>query len=540
MSATRALVILIVVSALIRLGAASNLGLGNDEAYHFLYAVHPALSYYDHPPMLALVETMGLSIPGATFSVIALRSGFIALFAASTWMMWRIAGRWYGPWAGFHAALALNLTGYYGLAASTFALPDGPLLFFWLLTIDRLCLALEEPERVVPWIWVGLAWGGAMLSKYHAIFLPAGTVLFLLLHRPMRRLLASPGPYLAIAIGLLVFSPVVIWNASNGWVSFLFQGGRAVGGLMPRPDFLATALVAQLGYLFPWIWIPLVLLLLREARNWRHLESDDERLGLCLAVLPVTVFTGVACFRPVLPHWGLIGLVSLFPVLGEAWHERLIERRAPTLRWLALAAGFPILLVSLTILEYRTGWFQCGGRQTLGIFDARTDPTGDLFGWNEVARRLDELGVLDQPDTFLFTRTWYHSAQVAHAIHLRTPVLCYNIDDPRGFAFWSEPEQWVGRDGIFLMINEDFEPVPFYRRWFRDVEPLADFAVERGGKLLRRVRVVRLIDQLAAFPYGFSGERIAAREAIRAGGHPMDRVARASEQATDAAGKNWR
>ena len=158
---------------------ASCLGLGNDEAYHFLYAVHPDLSYYDHPPMLAWVETIGLTLSGSPFSALALRSGFILLFAASTWLLWRIAGRWYGPWAGFYAALALNLTGYYGLAASTFALPDGPLLFFWLLTIDRLSLALERPGETWPWVWVGLAWGGAMLSKYHAIFLPAGTVLLL-------------------------------------------------------------------------------------------------------------------------------------------------------------------------------------------------------------------------------------------------------------------------------------------------------------------------------------------------------------------------
>ena len=63
---------------------------------------------------------------------------FIALFAGSTWLLARLTTRCYGELAGFLAALALNLTAYYGLAASTFALPDGPLLFFWLLTIDRL------------------------------------------------------------------------------------------------------------------------------------------------------------------------------------------------------------------------------------------------------------------------------------------------------------------------------------------------------------------------------------------------------------------
>ena len=56
MTPRRALALLILVSALMRWIAASSLGLGNDEAYHFLYAIHPDLSYYDHPPMLAWVE----------------------------------------------------------------------------------------------------------------------------------------------------------------------------------------------------------------------------------------------------------------------------------------------------------------------------------------------------------------------------------------------------------------------------------------------------------------------------------------------------
>jgi hypothetical protein len=522
MSPRRATAILIAVSALTRVLAACFLGLGNDEAYHFLYAVHPDLSYYDHPPMLAWVEAIGLTLSGATYSALALRSGFITLFAASTWLMGRIAGRWYGPWAGFYAALALNLTGYYGLAASTFALPDGPLLFFWLLTVDRLSLALERTGGTRPWIWVGLAWGGAMLSKYHAVFLPAGTILLLVLHRPLRHWMAKPGPYVAVVLGLLVFSPVILWNATHGWVSFLFQGGRAVGGAVPRPDYLATALLAQAGYVFPWIWIPLVLLLARGVRRWPRLDSLHERLGLCLAVVPVGVFTTVACFRPVLPHWGLIGLVSLFPALGRQWHARVLERPHSTLRWLAAGVAFTLLLLGVTLVEHRTGFLQREEGLKWGLVDARTDPTGDLYGWDKVALELYRRGILDDPDAFLFTRTWYQSAQIAHAIRMKRPVLCYNIDDPRGFAFWSKPAAWVGRSGIYLMINEEFVAPSFYRRWFRDERPLADFWVERGGRPFRHVRAIQLRDQLVAFPFDFSPERSAAREAIRAGGHPMD------------------
>src|SRR5262245_25354513 len=117
MTSKHALAILIVGSMLIRLIVASNVGLGNDEGYHYLYAVHPALSYFDHPPMMAWVEMAGLALPGVGRSALALRVGFILLFAGSTAILARVAGRAYGAGAGFLAALALNLTGYYGLAA---------------------------------------------------------------------------------------------------------------------------------------------------------------------------------------------------------------------------------------------------------------------------------------------------------------------------------------------------------------------------------------------------------------------------------------
>src|SRR5262245_34371548 len=109
MKAKLALTILIAVTTAIRLFCSTSLGLGNDEAYHFLYATHPSLSYFDHPPMMAWVEMAGLALPGARNAVWALRIGFIALFAGSTLILARLTTRYYGEKAGFLAALALNL-----------------------------------------------------------------------------------------------------------------------------------------------------------------------------------------------------------------------------------------------------------------------------------------------------------------------------------------------------------------------------------------------------------------------------------------------
>lgn len=502
MTPRRALVLLIVASAVAHAIIATFLGLGNDEAYHYLYATHPALSYYDHPPFMAWVERGGLGLTGFAQTTWAPRMGFIVLFAGSTILLYRLTERAYGARAGFLAALALNLTGYYGLAASTFVLPDGPLLFFWLLTVDRLTIALENPDSrpTGPWIAVGLAWGCALLSKYHAIFLPMGVGLYLILDRRAWRWFFQAGPYLAVGIGALVFSPVVVWNASHGWASFLFQGGRAVGGFSPRPDLLAGAIAAQAGYLFPWIWAPLVWFLVRGPARWRSAASF-ERLWLCLAVVPWTVFLLVAAVRPVLPHWGLIGLVTLFPFLGRFWEQRLATRPMRTLRLLAASAVFSLLILGLAIGEYRLGWLQRGPSHW-GPLDDRTDPTLDFYGWDQVALRMQDLGLLDNPETFVFTRYWYQSAQVARALGGKRPVLCYNPDDPRGFAFWSRPADWVGKDGVLVAIGEPDGQARHYGRYFASVERVADFWVERQGKPVRRVSLFRCTDQRVAYPFG--------------------------------------
>ena len=86
-----ALGIMVVATALLRLLCACYLGLGNDEAYHSLYADHPSLGYYDHPPMMAWIEMAGLTLAGAGASTWPLRVGFIALFAGST-CSWRADG----------------------------------------------------------------------------------------------------------------------------------------------------------------------------------------------------------------------------------------------------------------------------------------------------------------------------------------------------------------------------------------------------------------------------------------------------------------
>lgn len=528
MTSRRALWGLIVVSGILRLAWAASIGPGNDEAYHYLFTTHPDLSYFDHPPMLAVVEALGITMTIGTVSVFSLRLGFVLLFAGSTWLMARLTSRFHGARAGLLAAFALNLSAYHTAAAGAFALPDGPLLFFWLLTLDRLTLALglSDDEHagdvdsggLRPWIGVGLAWGGGMLSKYHAIFLPAGVMLYLVIEPRARGWLRKPGPYLAALVGLIVFSPVIVWNASHGWVSFLFQAGRAVGESRFRPETLLAAMFLPALYLLPWIWMRLVLLLLGRSRAVLNGSATSrDKFLIAQAVLPLATFLAVACKRAVLPHWTLVGFLPLMPMLGEFW-ARAFEIDPPRFRRKALAmAMFPLLLALGVVFQARTGFFQKGRPGGVGLFAANLDPTIDIVGWDAVAQELRNRGLLNDPDTFLFTCRWYESGHLGFAVRgTTTPVLCYHASDARSFAFWSKPQQWVGRDGVLVLINGSPYETDRLASGFERIEPLGTFEVVRAGTSIRNVQLFRCVRQKRAFPFeewGGKTQKILAKPA---------------------------
>src|SRR5262249_48731547 len=156
------------------------------------------------------------------------------------------------------------------------------------------------------------------------------------------------GPYAALGVGLALFAPVVWWNARHGWVSFLFQGGRAVGSPTFRPLSLLGAIAGQAVYLYPWIWMLVVAALLKRiGEAWHRSASRADLFLLGQSAVPLVVFLGVACFRPVLPHWALVASLSAFPFLGSEWADWAVQSWPRTRRW-GIAMGMASLLLAGT------------------------------------------------------------------------------------------------------------------------------------------------------------------------------------------------
>ena len=86
----------------------------------------------------------------------------------------------------------------------------------------------------------------------------------------------------------------------------------------------------------------------------------------------------------------------------------------------------------------------------------------------------------------------------------KAPVACYDYD-ARSFNFWSRPEDWLGRDGIF--VEDDHRPGQLspYPKFFRSYEPVGTARIVRGGVFVREIYLYRGTCQTRVYP--FDGRR---------------------------------
>lgn len=324
----QATLVLIVVTFILRTIGAWAIGWGTGEAYYLSSARQFHLSYFDQPPLSLWVIWATLQLTGSE-SVLVVRLPFIAMFAVSTWLVFDITRRIHSPLAGFYAALIVNASVLFSISIGSWTQPDAPMVLFWLATV-RVLLEIffgEGTKRpYLLWALAGLMLGLTFLSKYHAVFLVAGTGLFILLNSTQRHWLGHKAPWLALLIALAVFSPVLIWNAQNDWVSFGFQGGRALAESSLRWDGFIRMIWGQLLYMTPWLALPALYIGVRAAAVGPRgqfptgMVPGAAALFTYIAWPPVIFFTLVALWSDTQFHfhWQAPGYLMLFMVLG-AW-----------------------------------------------------------------------------------------------------------------------------------------------------------------------------------------------------------------------------
>lgn len=219
----RTIYIIIGLSLFLRLLFLSLPDLLVEEAYYWNYAQHLDFGYLDHPPMVALLIK-------ATTSVLGTNELGVRISAFICWLLMAFFSikltQYIAPQKGLLALMLACILPFYFIQ-SIFITPDAPLMMCWAASLYYLYRALIL-EKITAWYWAGFWIGLGMLSKYTIVLLGLTTLTYICFCPPSRFWLKRKEPYLGALITLLLFSPVIYWNALHHWISFLFQTKRRV------------------------------------------------------------------------------------------------------------------------------------------------------------------------------------------------------------------------------------------------------------------------------------------------------------------------
>jgi 4-amino-4-deoxy-L-arabinose transferase-like glycosyltransferase len=168
-----------------------------------------------------LVEIM-YRVFGADAAYYALAE--IAVIAAFA-LVYATARPLVGPERALVAVLIIDGLHYFQYTAAKFN-HDVIQLPFWALAGYAFHSALKR-GHTGRWLLLGFAFGGALWAKYFVVVLAAPYLLFLVFDRDARPALRTPGPWLGIALALIIASPHAIWLIDNHFAPFAYVDARS-------------------------------------------------------------------------------------------------------------------------------------------------------------------------------------------------------------------------------------------------------------------------------------------------------------------------
>ena len=160
------------------------------------------------------------------------------------------------------------------------------------------------------WLLLGLAIGMSLWSKYFVVVLAAPLALFILYDRQARKVLATPGPYIAVAIALVAMAPHIVWLVQNNFLPFTYAEHRALPsrGLIDHIWHPLQFGIGQAFFLIPCLLISLPLFFPRRRPNEIALGADtsDRRIVDWLAFGPFATVVALSAIsrRGTVAMWG--------------------------------------------------------------------------------------------------------------------------------------------------------------------------------------------------------------------------------------------
>lgn len=464
--------------ALLRVAVAASSGLTDDEAYYRLWALAPAISYLDHPPMTGWMIAAGRWVGGDNPLGIRLAAPLISLIGP--FVLWRTAAilfdRSIAKWATW-LALAMPLLAVGGIIIT----PDTPSVLFCGLATWALA-ELHVARNAYWWLAVGVFAGLGLLSKYTNLFVGAGIALWVVLLRANWHWLRCWQLWVGNLLAFALAVPVVLWNYEHEWASFIKQFGRVVPQEAATSRYLLEFAGAYVGLASPLIAI---LSLWGLWLTLRAAVAERSQSSALLAALIVPL---------------------LFYLLLHALHERAQPNwAAPLYPALAICAAIALLTVA------NVGYVQLFGRTSLivgfllcGLLYVHAvnpivhganigDPTSQMRGWSQFATDIEHVRLANGAH-WIATSSYATTGQLAFQFKSGPPVV--QLTERLRYAHLPPPDDTILRSpAIYVELERRQEPA-LLREHFGSVTNLGRLTRIYRGTSLATYVLYRIADPI--------------------------------------------
>lgn len=440
----------------------------DDETYYWLWGQQLALSYHDHPPLLAWVQRASFEIFGWNLFALRAMSIVTTLVSAAIVAYW---GNRLVRGSGATAVVIMLASPMFFLF-QTVAYPD-PLLVALLLGAGHFfavylasVYAGQSAQRYL--FAAAIVLGFAGLAKYNAVFVGLGFAYWFLATPQGRSELRTSGPWLAGILAVAMQAPVLLWNMGSDYSSFRFHlgqrynSGYEIGRSLRQLFFFFLLSVA---FLSPFLVAPLV-------RFFRRGETGPvmlfQRFARPAFILSIIVFTIVGLFTQAYYYWNIAGLTLLLPVAIGLFRSR---------RAIMLHAGYGTLAAVLITVNYAV-------IPVAAPFGGQ-GPDNRFFGWDYLAQEVQDAAEANDA-TLLLGSDYRFAAQLGFQLKRNDIYAVANRADQ--YDYWFKAEEHTGADAIILDETEIYmEPV--LENMFEEVTLLKTVTTERFGFPLATYRI---------------------------------------------------
>jgi dolichyl-phosphate-mannose-protein mannosyltransferase len=406
------------VLTIARLGIIAVTGLSDTESYYYVWSRFPALSYYDHPPLVAWMTAVTTIASKSAFSA---RVGAVLCSGLLGALVYRLAARLFSPRAGFLALVAVSTPPVFFFTGFLIN-PENPLAPLWVLSLLLLHDLRSHDE---PWrpLLLGLAIGAAFLAKYTAILLVPVTLIFLATSPRTRRWFRRPSLYASGLVALAMASPVIVWNYQHHWPSVTLHLVERMSA--PRASTMAYRAMHMVLDQFV-LYQPLALLGLVSMLGvaLARARTDERYRLLAVASAPVLLFLFAVMVkaRDAEPHWTMVGFLPVTIAAGGWLDEHMDDAQRGLIVYLRACVGVSAAFFVLYFVHTQSPVVM--RLIPPSLYGANVDPINETFGWDRVQTAiLDEAAKLG-PNTVVASNHNVLCGQVAARINDQPHVYC--------------------------------------------------------------------------------------------------------------------